>query len=78
MERRIYQHKEKTTKGFTARYNINRLLYFEEGDDISVAIKREKQLKKFLRKEKLKLIESINPYYRDLAEHWFEDDLNVI
>ncbi len=74
LERRMYEHKEKINKGFTARYNIDRLLYYETGDDFSVAIAREKQLKKYSRKRKLDLIESINPSYKDLSEGWFDAD----
>lgn len=72
LEARVWQHKNNfKPKSFTARYNINRLLYFEEGDDICAAIAREKRLKKLLRKEKLELIARENPQFYDLAEEWF-------
>jgi len=56
LEQRLYQHKNKLNKGFTQKYNINRLVYFETTDDITAAISREKQIKGFLRNKKLELI----------------------
>ncbi len=73
LERRIYEHKTKAVKGFTSRYNIDRLLSFEEGGEITAAIAREKQIKKYSRKRKLQLIESENIRFKDLAEDWFEE-----
>ncbi len=64
--RRVYEHKHKLTEGFTKSYNVDKLVYFEETNDISIAIKREKQLKKWNRKWKLKLIEEMNPKWLDL------------
>jgi putative endonuclease len=52
LERRVYEHKKKLIDGFTKRYNINRLVYFEETDDVMSAIEREKQLKGWLRRRK--------------------------
>ena len=66
---RMYQHKTKfNKKSFTARYNIDQLVYFEEFDDIDQAIMREKQLKAGSRKKKIELIEKNNPEWRDLSE----------
>lgn len=71
LERRVYEHKNKENDGFTAKYNMNRLVYFEDTDDISDAIQREKTLKKWLRKWKIELIETDNPNWEDLAEDWY-------
>lgn len=57
-------------KGFTKKYDITRLVYYEETDDISQAITREKQIKGWLRKKKVELIETENPTWRDLSEDW--------
>jgi len=59
--RRIYEHRQKMVSGFTARYNIARLAWFEETGDITSAIAREKQIKGWLRSRKFALIESVNP-----------------
>ena len=66
--RRVYEHKNKIYKGFTKRYNLLKLIYFEEFVDISQAISREKQLKRWLRKRKIELIEKFNPNYNDLYD----------
>jgi putative endonuclease len=66
LERRMYEHKEKIIPGFTKRYNINLLVYYEVHEDIAVAIEREKQLKKWNRAWKLKLIGKYNPQWIDL------------
>lgn len=67
--RRESQHKEKQDKkSFTARYNVNKLVYFEEYNDAYTAISREKQIKNLLRKKKNALIEKMNPEWKDLAE----------
>ncbi len=68
LERRIYEHKQHLVKGFTHKYRINKLVYFEETNDIHAAISREKQIKGWLRKKKIALIESINPGWKDLSE----------
>jgi putative endonuclease len=64
--RRVYEHKKKLIKGFTSKYNVDKLVYFEYTNDINGAIAREKQLKKWNREWKLKLIEDKNPNWRDL------------
>ncbi len=61
LERRVYQHKFKVKEGFTARYNIKKLVYFESFGDIYCAIAREKQIKGWIRIKKIALIESMNP-----------------
>ena len=70
LEARIYSHKRKLSDGFTSRYNINKLVYYEETDDIAAAIAREKQLKGWTRKKKITLIKTLNPKWLDLAEDW--------
>lgn len=66
---RIQQHKEKQdNKSFTAKYNINKLVYYEKHSDIKTAITREKQIKAGSRKKKIELIESINPKWKDLTK----------
>jgi len=64
--KRIFEHKSKQADGFTKKYNIHKLLYYEEIDDISLAIEREKQLKRWHRQWKLNLIKRLNPTFRDL------------
>lgn len=68
LERRVYQHKLKQIPGFTAKYNITRLVYYEESSDILAAIAREKAIKGWLRSKKIALIESVNPDWQDLSE----------
>jgi putative endonuclease len=68
LERRVYEHKHHLVKGFTNKYNIDKLVYFEETNDINAAISREKQIKGWLRKKKIALIESMNPGWKDLSE----------
>lgn len=73
LKRRVYEHKQKLVDGFTKKYNITRLVYYEEFGDSYSAIQREKKLKGWIRKKKIALIESINPEWRDLSEGWFSD-----
>ena len=68
LERRLYEHREKLIKGFTNKYNVQKLVYFEISNDIESAILREKQLKKWRREKKNKLVETLNPDWRDLSE----------
>jgi len=72
LERRMYEHKKKFIDGFSKKYNLTKLVHFEEGDDIVFAIEREKELKGWLRKKKDALINEENPKWRDLAEGWFD------
>jgi putative endonuclease len=69
--RRVQQHKERTTPGFTSKYNINKLVYYEECPDSYSAIEREKQIKGWLRIKKINLIETDNPNWHDLSLEWF-------
>ncbi len=63
---RIYQHKHKLTKGFSSKYNLDCLVYYEVFEEITEAIYREKKLKHLLRRQKIDLIEAMNPEWRDL------------
>jgi putative endonuclease len=72
LQRRVYEHRQKLVDGFTKRYNITQLVYYEETSNIESTIAREKQIKGWLRKRKAALIESINPYWKDLSEGWYE------
>ena len=71
LERRMYEHKNKRIPGFASKYNLKRLVYFEETIDVNAAIAREKQVKGWLRKKKVALIESQNPGWKDLSEEWY-------
>ena len=66
--KRVWQHKNKLVDGFTKHYNLNKLVYYEETTDVNSAIAREKQLKGWNRAKKNKLIESINPNWKDLYD----------
>jgi len=68
---RMYSHKNKLLRGFSSRYNVNRLVFFEETGDVFSAIEREKEIKGWRRSKKLKLVESTNPTWKDLSEGWF-------
>jgi len=70
LKKRIYEHKNRIMEGFTKKYDVNKLVYYEETTDIKTALTREKQLKKWNRKWKLDLIEGSNPNWIDLAEAW--------
>lgn len=67
LQRRLYEHKNKLADGFSSKYNLNKLIYFEEYQDINEAIKREKQIKGWLRKKKIDLIKTKNPEFKDLS-----------
>jgi len=71
LERRLLQHRGKLLPGFTARYNINRLVYYEVFGEIFAAIAREKQIKSWARKKKIALIESVNRDWKDLSAAWY-------
>ena len=71
LERRMFEHKSGAYDGFTKRYGLKRLVYFEQTDDIRVAIEREKQLKGRRRSRKLELIELTNFGWEDLSAPWF-------
>ena len=67
LERRLYEHKNKLADGFTKKYNVNRLVYFDSTEDVFSAIEREKQIKGWTRQKKNELIEGLNPLWKDLS-----------
>ena len=75
---RVYEHKRKLVPGFTARYNLTRLVYFETSDDAGAAIAREKQIKGWLRRKKIALIESLNPQWEDLSLAWTTNERETL
>ncbi len=70
LEQRVYEHKQKLIDGFTKRYNISRLVYYEVFTDVRDAIAREKKVKDWRREKKIALIESMNPTWKDLSTEW--------
>ncbi len=66
LKRRVYEHKNKLVEGFTEKYNIDKLVYFETYKDVRLALNREKEIKGWLRAKKLTLIERENPHWEDL------------
>jgi putative endonuclease len=72
---RVFQHKTGAFEGFTSRYKVDRLVYWETFKYVNAALAREKQLKRWTRVKKMQLIVSMNPEWKDLAEDWFADPL---
>jgi putative endonuclease len=73
LHRRVYEHRQCLVKGFTQRYKLSRLVYFEETCDVIAAISREKQLKGWIRAKKVALIEFKNPEWEDLSSGWYSN-----
>ena len=71
LARRVYEHKHKLAEGFTKKYNITKLVYYEMTNEVKSTIEREKEIKGWLRSKKLALVESMNPQWADLAEGWY-------
>ena len=71
LERRVWQHKNRTFAGFTKKYKCTDLVYFEEYSEIDQAIAREKQIKGWIRAKKNALVNSMNPEWKDLAADWY-------
>ncbi len=70
LERRLYEHKNKLVEGFTKKYNVGKLVYFETTSDVLAAIEREKQIKKWRREKKNQLVVEMNPEWKDLSLDW--------
>ncbi len=70
LARRLYEHREELVDGFTRRYHVHKLVYFEQTNSIEAAITREKELKGWTRAKKNALVETLNPAWRDLSEDW--------
>ena len=73
LQRRVYEHKTGFYKGFTSKYGVNKLMYFETFQNVKEAINREKKLKKWNRAWKIELLEKDNPSWRDLAKNWYDN-----
>jgi putative endonuclease len=71
--RRVWEHRMEVVPGFTRKYGIKQLVYYEQMESPETAIRREKQVKDYARAKKVALIASLNPEWHDLAEHWFPD-----
>ena len=72
LQRRVYDHKSKLISGFTKKYNLTWLVYYETTSEVKAAISREKQIKGWVRRKKLALVESMNPEWKDLSVEWYE------
>ena len=70
LERRVYEHEHGLIQGFTKRYSVRRLVYFETTEDVGAAIAREKEIKAWRRSKKIALIEGVNPDWQDLSLPW--------
>ena len=70
LQKRIFEHKNKVVEGFTKKYNVDKLVYYEITNDVESAINREKQLKRWHRQWKINLIKEVNPEFKDLSENW--------
>ena len=70
LPKRLYEHRNHLTDGFTKKYNVHKLVYFEQTTDVNSAIAREKQLKGWTRKKKNDMIARINPEWKDLSANW--------
>ena len=71
LQNRVQEHKNGKGSAFTKKYNVNKLVYYEIGDDINLAIVREKQIKAGSRQKKIDLINSMNPNWKDLSEEFY-------
>jgi putative endonuclease len=70
LERRLYEHKNKLVEGFTKKYNVSKLVYYEHTTDVQAALAREKEIKKWRREKKNNLVVSLNPNWQDLSLDW--------
>jgi len=77
LERRLFQHRQRSTDRFTARYYVTRLVYYETFGDPRVAIAREKEIKSWRREKKVALIKATNPRWLDLSDEWFRPGTQV-
>ena len=77
LKRRVYEHKNKLINGFTEKYNVNKLVYYDHSTDVRSAIEKEKQIKGWLRKRKNELVETMNPNWNDLSDVWGREDSSL-
>jgi putative endonuclease len=73
LERRVWQHKSRSVPGFTQKYDLNKLVYFEQCHDVKATIAREKQIKGWRREKKNNLVNEMNAEWKDLSTGWYED-----
>jgi putative endonuclease len=78
LRRRVFEHKHRLVPGFTRRYHVDRLVYFEMTPNVRAAIEREKQIKGWRRSKKITLIEARNPDWRDLSNDWTREDSSSV
>lgn len=78
LERRLYEHKNKLVEGFTKKYNVHKLVYYEHGNDVHAAIAREKEIKKWRREKKNNLVMTMNPTWKDLSLEWNVDKVSPV
>lgn len=71
--KRLYEHKNDLIRGFTSKYKVHDLVYYEDTNDIMVAIEREKEIKGWNRIKKIQMIEAVNPEWKDLSQEWEMD-----
>jgi putative endonuclease len=74
LARRVYQHKNQLISGFTSKYRLSRLVYFEETTNSRAAVAREREIKGWVREKKIRLIESVNSAWLDLSADWFPEN----
>ncbi|MBQ6390332.1 MAG: GIY-YIG nuclease family protein [Eggerthellaceae bacterium] len=72
LRRRLHEHRQELVDGFTKKYHVHKLVYYEQTSDVNAAIAREKQLKGWNRKRKNALVMSMNPEWNDLSDQWFD------
>ena len=70
LNRRLHEHRSHVVPGFTGKYNVQKLVYFESTTDVKVALEREKQLKRWRREKKNALVKTLNPDWQDLSKSW--------
>lgn len=70
LRRRLYEHRNKLVPGFTEKYKVHKLVYFEQTEDVRVALEREKEIKKWRREKKNQLVNRVNPRWKDLSLEW--------
>jgi len=78
LERRLFEHRMKLVPGFTERYGLTKLVYYESTGDVNSAIAREKQIKGWVRRKKVALIHSLNPEWKDLSSEWTPPDPDTL
>jgi len=78
LKRRVSEHKMKLIDGFTKRFNLARLVYYESTPDVNVAIEREKEIKGWVRRKKTALINTLNPEWKDLSEEWLPPNPDIL